>query len=69
MPPIAFGAADTTAAGLQCMGVQQLKRIANLRSCPHSLVQREEIVMACGAGETHTSIAKRMGLTGISVGK
>jgi putative transposase len=37
--------------------------------CPHSIVQRAQIVLACGAGETNTAIAKRMGLTGMTVGK
>jgi putative transposase len=49
--------------------VQQLQSIANSRSLPHSIVQRAQIVLACGAGETNTSIAKRMGLTGMTVGK
>jgi putative transposase len=49
--------------------VQQLQSIANSRSLPHSIVQRAQIVLACGAGEANTSIAKRMGLTGMTVGK
>ena len=49
--------------------VQQLQALANSRSLPHSIVQRAQIVLACGAGETNTSIAKRMGLTGMTVGK
>ena len=49
--------------------VQQLQSIANSRSLPHSIVQRAQIVLACGAGETNTSISKRMGLTGMTVGK
>ena len=49
--------------------VQQLQSIANSRSYPHSLVQRAQIVLACGAGETNTAIANRMGLTGMTVGK
>ncbi|MEA5416250.1 IS630 family transposase [Synechococcus sp. BA-132 BA5] len=49
--------------------VQQLQGIASSRSLPHSIVQRAQIVLACGAGETNTSIAKRMGLTGMTVGK
>lgn len=49
--------------------VQQLQSIANSRSLPHAIVQRAQIVLACGAGETNTSIAKRMGLTGSTVGK
>jgi len=44
--------------------LQQLQSIANSRSLPHSIVQRAQIVLACGAGETNTSIAKRMGLSG-----
>ena len=48
---------------------QQLQALANSRSLPHSIVQRAQIVLACGAGETNTSIAKRMGLTGMTVGK
>jgi len=49
--------------------VQQLQGIASSRSLPHSIVQRAQIVLACGAGETNTSIARRMGLTGMTVGK
>jgi len=43
--------------------------IANSRSMPHALVQRVQIVLACGAGEASTTISKRMGVTGITVGK
>lgn len=49
--------------------VQQLHGVACSRSLPHSLVQRAQIVLACGAGETNTSIAKRMGPAGMTVGK
>jgi putative transposase len=49
--------------------VQQLQSLANSRSIPHSIVQRAQIVLACGAGETNTTIAQRMGLTGMTVGK
>ena len=49
--------------------VQQLQGIANSRSLPHSIVQRAQIVLACGAGETNTAISKRMGLTVLTVGK
>jgi len=49
--------------------VQQLQGIASSRSLPHSIVQRAQIVLACGAGETNTAIPKRMGLTGMTVGK
>ena len=49
--------------------VQRLQSIANSRSLPHSIVQWAQIVLGCGAGETITAIAKRMGLTGMTVGK
>jgi len=49
--------------------LRQLQNIANSRSMPHSVVQRAQIVLACGAGESNTAIAKRMGLTGMTVGK
>ena len=49
--------------------VQQLQSIANARSLPHSIVQLAQIVVACAAGETNTAISKRMGLTGLTVGK
>jgi len=49
--------------------VQQLQGIPISRSLPHSIVQRAQIALAWGAGETNTSIAKRMGLTGMTVGK
>ena len=49
--------------------VQQLRALAHSRSLPHSIVQRAQIVLACGAGESNTAIAKRMGLTGMTVGK
>ncbi len=49
--------------------VRQLRVIANSRSYPHSLVRRAQIVLACGAGENNTAIAKRMNLTGMIVGK
>jgi putative transposase len=59
MPPLVLSEND----------VRELKSIANSRSMPHSLVQRAQIVLACGAGETNTTIAKRMGVTGMTVGK
>jgi transposase len=59
MPPLVLSDAE----------VLQLQSIASSRSLPHSIVQRAEIVLACGAGETDTSIAKRMGRTGMTVGK
>ena len=49
--------------------VDQLQALAHSRSLAHSIVQRAQIVLACGAGETNTAIAKRMGVTGMTVGK
>ncbi len=49
--------------------VQQLQVIVSSRSLPHSIVQRVQIVLPCGAGETNTAISKRMGLMGMTVGK
>ncbi len=49
--------------------VQQMQALASSRSLPHLIVQRAQIVLACGAGETNTAIARRMGLTGMRVGK
>lgn len=59
MPPLALSEGE----------VQQLQSIASSHSLPHSIIQRAEIVLACSAGETNTAIAKRMGLTGMTVGK
>jgi putative transposase len=49
--------------------VEQLQALASSRSLPHSIVQRAQIVLACGAGETNTAIAKRISLTGMTVDK
>ncbi|MFN7900655.1 MAG: helix-turn-helix domain-containing protein [Synechococcaceae cyanobacterium] len=49
--------------------LQQLQTLASSRTLPFSIVQRAQIVLACGAGESNTAIAKRMGLTGMTVGK
>lgn len=49
--------------------LQQLQTLASSRTLPYSIVQRAQIVLACGAGESNTAIAKRMGLTGMTVGK
>jgi putative transposase len=59
MPPLVLSEDD----------VRGLQSIANSRSMPHALVQRAQIVLACGSGETNTTIAKRMGVTGMTVGK
>jgi len=45
MPPLVLNDED----------IQQLRIIPNSRSSPHSLVQRTQIVLACGAGETNTA--------------
>ena len=58
MPPLALSEDD----------VRELQSIGNSRSMPHALVQRAQIVLACGAGETNTAIAMRMGVTGMTVG-
>jgi putative transposase len=47
--------------------IRQLQNIANSPSMPPSIVQRTQIVPACGAGESNTAIAKRMGLAGMTV--
>ena len=54
--------------GLSDEEVQEVQGIASSRSLPHSIVQRAQIALACGAGQTNTSIAKRMGLTGRTLG-
>ena len=48
--------------------VRELQSIANSRSRPHALLQRTQIVLACGTGETNTAIAMRMGVKGMTVG-
>ena len=47
----------------------QLLSIARSRSLPHGVVQRAQIVLACAEGEPNTSIAQRMGLSNMTVGK
>ena len=42
--------------------VQQLQALANSRSLPRSIVQRAQIALACGAGETKTSWEQDYGL-------
>jgi len=41
--------------------VQHFQALALSRSLPHSIVQRAQIVLGCGAGESNTAIAKRKG--------
>ncbi|MFN9546552.1 MAG: helix-turn-helix domain-containing protein [Cyanobacteriota bacterium] len=48
---------------------QELKGMAKSRSLPHSLVQRAQIVLACAAGESNSSIAERMGLNCNTIGR
>ena len=47
MPPLALSEGEA----------QQLRSIASFRSLPHSIVQRAQILLACGAGESNISIA------------
>jgi len=49
--------------------VSQLQSLAGSRTLPHSIVQRAQIVLACGAGETNTAVAKRFCVRGSTVGK
>lgn len=46
-----------------------LQRIAKSRSFPHSLVQRAQIILTCGAGTTNKEVAERMGIRNNTVGK
>ena len=46
-----------------------LLSIARSRSLPHAVVQRAQIVLACANGESNTTIAERVGLSHITVGK
>jgi putative transposase len=36
---------------------------------PHSIVQPEQIVLACAAGDTNTALANRFAVRGSTVGK
>ena len=47
----------------------QLLSIARSRSLPHGVVQRAQIVIACGEGEPNSSIAQRMKANNKIVGK
>ena len=47
----------------------RLLSLASSRSLPHGLVQRAQIVLACARGEANASIARRMGLCNVTVGK
>lgn len=43
--------------------------VTDLQLALLSIVRRAQIVLACGAGETNRAMAKRLGLTGMTVGK
>ncbi len=47
----------------------QLLSLANSRALPHSLVQRAQIILSCAENEPNPAIAKRMGLSNLTVGK
>ena len=47
----------------------QLLGIAQSRSLPHGVVRRAQIVLACAEGESNASIARRMKLNKMTVGK
>ena len=47
----------------------QLLSIARSRALPHGIVRRAQIVLACAEGEANASIAKRMKLNKMTVGK
>jgi putative transposase len=49
--------------------ISQLQSLAGSRTLPHSMMQRPQIVLACGAGETNTAVAKRFCVRGSTVGK
>lgn len=46
-----------------------LLSIANSRSLPHGIVQRAQIVLASAEGESNASIARRLRLSNMTVGK
>ena len=39
------------------------------RSLGHGLVQRAQIALSCGEGESHVVIAQRLGISHVTVGK
>ena len=47
----------------------QLLSIARSRALPHGIVRRAQIVLACAEGEANASIARRMKLNPMTVGK
>ena len=46
-----------------------MRSIAGSRTLPHSKVQRAQIVLGCAEGESQGLIAKRLGLSPVTVGK
>jgi len=55
--------------GLSADEASQLQSLAGSRTLPHSIVQRAQIGLACATGVTNTSVAKRFGVRGATVGK
>ncbi len=49
--------------------IKQLQSISKSRSLPHSLVQRAQNILACGAGTMNKEVAERMGIRSNTVGK
>lgn len=47
----------------------QLQSMARSRSLPSSMTLRARIVLACAAGEANSAVARRMDVTGATVGK
>ena len=48
---------------------EDLESIAGSRTLPYSKVQRAQIVLGCAEGESHGMIAKRLGLSPVTIGK
>jgi transposase len=47
----------------------QLESLARSRSLPAGLVQRANLILACGEGAANSAVAKRFGVTNATVGK
>ena len=59
MAPLVFGDGE----------IERRKEIAGSHALLHSIVQRAQIVLTCAAGAINATVAKQMGLTGMTVGK